>query len=321
MKYFGLLLSVWLLTSACRTTIDVDVPRNPTQLTANALFTPDSVWRVELTGNRYILDTARFAPVPDAQVRVMQGGNTVAVLEYAGDDRYSGNSLYKAREGRPRVSQEYSLEIMRPGTGTLTTSSRVPAQTPVISVVWDTLDVRNDPAANGRAAYGVSIRFADPPETNFYSLSLTFRVNRIGGRANDRGEIEDFVDETVLVGGIQSQDPIIEQVFDRYSAELLFKDVSFNGQEYELKVYSRQATAVQGINYLDLFTKEIPIVDTLYNRQRDKVFLPGTSVFQYTMYAVLRTTTEEYYRYHYTRDLQASVDDNPFAQPVQVYNN
>ena len=39
------------------------------------------------------------------------------------------------------------------------------------------------------------------------------------------------------------------------------------------------------------------------------------------MSVVLRTTTEEYYNYHYTRDLQASVESNPFAQPVQVFDN
>ena len=49
---------------ACETAVEIDVPRYPAQLTANALFNPDSVWQVELTENRYILDNAPFAAVP-----------------------------------------------------------------------------------------------------------------------------------------------------------------------------------------------------------------------------------------------------------------
>jgi hypothetical protein len=67
--------------AACETTVEVDVPRNPTQLTANALFNPDSVWRVELTQNRSILDAAQFVPVPDAKVQVRQDGQIVAILD------------------------------------------------------------------------------------------------------------------------------------------------------------------------------------------------------------------------------------------------
>lgn len=163
------------------------------------------------------------------------------------------------------------------------------------------------------------------PEANFYSLSLGFRKIQVGGRFNDSGEIEDFIEETFLVGGgLQSGDPIVDKVFDRYSSELLFKDISFNGQEYELKLYFRQQFSVSPDNirsYLDDHTKGFTLSDAVYNRQRDKLYPPGTTFYYSTMYAVLRTTTEEYYRYHYTRDLQASVEKNPFAQPVQVYNN
>ena len=69
-RYRYLLL---LCFTACETAVEIDVPRYPAQLTANALFNPDSVWQVELTQNRFILDTAQYAPVPDAEVRVFAG--------------------------------------------------------------------------------------------------------------------------------------------------------------------------------------------------------------------------------------------------------
>jgi hypothetical protein len=249
----------------------------------------------------------------------------VALLEYAGEDRYSGNSRYKAREGRPQAGQEYSLEVTRPGMGTLTAGSRVPEQTPLLSVVWDTLDVRNDPAfTNGEVASGLSIRFADPPEANFYSLSLLVRGYQIGSTLRN-GQPELALFETSGWASIQSDDPIVDKPFDTYRAELLFKDVSFNGREYELKLYIRQNPRNGvGESFTDLFTKESAVlrdIDTVYNGRGEIVFRPGTEKITNTLYAVLRTTTEEYYRYHYTRDLQASVEKNPFAQPVQVYNN
>ena len=80
--------------AACETTVEVDVPREATKPTVNAFFTPDSVWTVALSQNRYILDNDRFKGLPEAAVEVWQEGQLVTTLEYQGDNPFRRNSIY-----------------------------------------------------------------------------------------------------------------------------------------------------------------------------------------------------------------------------------
>lgn len=310
-----------LLLYACETAVEVDVPRYPAQLTVNALFNPDSVWQVELTQNRYILDTARFAAVPDAEVRVTQQGQLIASLRYQGDQSFTGNSFYVANDSRPQAGEEYTLEVTHPTLGNLTARSAVPAsQTMIVSAVLDTLDVRQDAGLpDDNVAYAVTIRLDDPPEENFYSLSILLRWEGLGTVVvNDRAEL--WIENEASTPYIRSDDPIIDNPFDSYRTELLFKDVSFSGQTYELKFYMSFDKG-NGI-YDDLFKEPLVLVGgNAYDRQGNVIRVPGDTFNIHTLYAVLRTTTEDYYNYNYTRDLQASVENNPFAQPVQVFDN
>ena len=314
---------------ACETAVEIDVPRYPSQLTANALFNPDSVWQVELAQNRYILDNAPFAPVPEAEVKVLQEGRTVAVLDYRGNHPYNGNSIYRATDSRPTAGEAYTLEVNHPTEGRISASSRVPpAPTPILSVVWDTLDVREVPVPNSenRVAYGMTIRFDDPPEENFYSLSFIVRENFVTLRDIDSDDELELVvrrNEFIQEAGLQSDDPLVDNPFDRYVSETLFKDVRFNGQEYELKLYMEQAISVGGgLTFPRLIARDFYVLnEEVYDLQGNVVFGADESFPSYELFALLRTTTEEYYNYNYTRDLQASVENNPFAQPVQVYDN
>ena len=75
-------------------------------------------------------------------------------------------------------------------------------------------------------------------------------------------------------------------------------------------------------NFLRLVTKDFYFLgEEVYDLQGNVVFGADESFPSYELFALLRTTTEEYYNYHYTRDLQASVENNPFAQPVLVFDN
>ena len=102
----------------------------------------------------------------------------------------------------------------------MTARSRVPpAPTPLLSVVWDTLDVREVPNSENRLAYGVTIRFDDPPEENFYSLSFIVRnTNIVSLRDIDNDGEEELViigrDRFIQEAGLQSDDPLVDNPFD-----------------------------------------------------------------------------------------------------------
>lgn len=58
--------------------------------------------------------------------------------------------------------------------------------------------------------------------------------------------------------------------------------------------------------------KEITIKTTTYSRGATQLLKAGI---------VLTNAREEFYKYHNSRTLQSSTQGDPFAQPVQVYNN
>lgn len=324
-----LLCLLALCLIACETAVEVDVPRYPAQLTVNSSFTPDSVWRVELTSNRYILDNAPFAAITDAEVQVAGPDGASIPLTYQGDNPYTGNSIYRADGSLPRTNTPYTLRVSHPTLGSLTAHGQISdSPVPIQNVFWDTTDVRTDaytPA--GRVTYGVTVALDDPPEENYYSLSILFTDAPVGERDIDRDGNPEYVTVDFYRGfvGIQSDDPIVDNPFLGSRAELLFKDVSFNGRQYVLKLYMTQAFGLTNGRYLDSFIPfgpfSSPYAYDVYDEVGNLLYLKGSIGYRYRLYAVLRAVTEEYYNYNYTRDLQASVENNPFAQPVQMFDN
>lgn len=321
MKLFPLCIP--FLFYACETAVEVDVPRSPSQLTVNSLFNPDSVWQVELTQNRYILDNAPFAPVPDAEVRILQEEQTVAVLDYVGDAPFTRNSIYRAKNSYPQPEELYTLKVVDPTLGKLSADSQAPVnKSTIISVTLDTLDERLDPLPgfDNRVAYGLTIQFQDPPEENFYSVSAELRWEKFGNAVINDTVIGAALSIERFLPFLRSDDPIVDNPFDNYREELLFKDISFNGETYELKLYI--IFDKDNSIYTDLFNKPLVLQDeTIYDFQGNVFLVPGDTFGVNTLHVLLRSVTEEYYEYGHTRDLQASIESNPFAQPVQVFDN
>lgn len=314
--------SLGLLLYACETAVEVEVPRNPSQLTVNSLFHPDSVWQVELTQNRYILDNTRFTSVPDAEVRILQEGRTVAVLDYMGDAPFTNNSIYRAKNSYPQPEENYILEVDYPTLGSVSANSQVPtSRVTIISAVLDTLDERPGSGISSNAiAYGITLQFKDPPERNFYSISTNIHWEKWGNAVIDDTIVGAALSIESFLTYIHSDDPIVINPLNNYREELLFEDISFNGEMYELKLYM-SFNKDNGL-YADLFSKPLILQgETIYDFQGKVFLVPGDTFGVNTLHVLLRTVTEEYYDYFYTRDLQASVENNPFAQPVQVFDN
>lgn len=103
-------------------------------------------------------------------------------------------------------------------------------------------------------------------------------------------EYYDFHTETVKTVMdrmyLTSEDPAIQNENEEYSNEILFNDVLFNGKEIE-------------------FTFKASLYSTNFSS--------GT--------LILRTVSEDYYNYVNTSSLQKNTSGDPFAQPVNIYNN
>ena len=320
MKRLSFLVTMFFFF-ACETVVEVDIPRNPSQLTVNSLFNPDSAWQVELSQDRFILDSKQFAPVPDAEVRITQDGQAVAMLEYNGDAPFTRNSIYRANRNfpAPQAGESYTLEVAHPTFTNLSAVGQAPInESTLISAVLDTLDTRVEPGSPDRIAYALIIQFKDHPTASFYSVSAELRFKAFGLTTLNDSTVG-TVRNIRSLSSVFTIDPVVDNPFDNYRDELLFKDVSFNGKTYELKLY---VAFEDNSAYTNLFTSPLLLQDeTLFDEQGNVAFVPGDTIDLSSMHVLLRTVSNAYYEYGFTRDLQASVEDNPFAQPVQVFDN
>ena len=174
-------------------------------------------------------------------------------------------------------------------------------------------DVRQDGSFNSNEiAYGLTFRLDDLPEENFYSLSLILRWGGFG-TIDINGSNKILLEENTSFINIRSDNPIVDNTFDNYRNELLFRDISFSGQQYEIKVYGI-FDLVSPI-YTRLFDEGVVLNEEAYDKEGNIIREAGDTTGMSTLHLVLRNVTEEYYNYNFTRDLQASVENNPFAQP------
>lgn len=264
MKRLVPLLVIPLLTLSCELVVDVAVPFEGKQVTANAFFNPDSVWTVHLSLNRNILDEEPFNHVDNAQVVVLEDGQSIATL--AG----IGNGLYRAGV-KPEPGKEYTLSIKAPGYDDLQAHSAIPSPAPMPRVeLYE---------ASSNSALKVAIK-DDGAEANYYEIQVAMdyeSYNYYAGRIEHGGHMLQLT----------SQDPLIQKDGDEYESAIVFKDVLFNGKEAELNF----ELSGGGISYGGAVT------------------------------VILKTLSEEGYNYLRTVRLNDMSSGDPFAQPVNVYNN
>jgi hypothetical protein len=84
------------LAAGCERDVSVDLPKEPARLVVNALFTPDSVVRVQVSRSLSVLERPRLPGVEAAEVKLYEEGREVAVLWPDSLRKY----LYQS-EGKP----------------------------------------------------------------------------------------------------------------------------------------------------------------------------------------------------------------------------
>jgi hypothetical protein len=266
MKKLSIALMVALLIS-CELIVDVEVPFEEEQVTANSLFSPDSLWSVQLNLTRNILDEEPFKEIHDAQVVVLEGDHQVATLTHA------GHGLFRSDTERPAPGKAYTLSVRAPGYSDVQASASIPIPSPITGV-----DVYES-TSNQNTMLKVTLK-DDGAEANYYELYMDLENERYDFQTK---QLEIWRHRLQLI----SEDPAIQTDDDSYSNSIIFKDALFNGREVDLTF----RTAGGGISRHGMST------------------------------ITLKTLSEDAYNYIRTSRLQDMTSGDPFAQPVNVYNN
>lgn len=278
----GILL---LAATACEEPVDVRLEIPSAKLVVLSNFTAGQDVQVSVTTSQSIIagpGTTNF--VDNATVRLFEDQSFIQELRLVAEN---GERYYASRNFTPVPGIVYTIEVSAPGYATVTGQSSIPPEVAIYHLQLDQLQVSGDTATNRKQyRYYVEIGFDDPAEQrNFYHLTLQQEYRPFQVEQGD----------TVFAEAIQR--PIIfnpratnNLQIVHYDGSLLFEDTPFNGESQLIRL----PVAIQ------------------FNGNREA---PGR------LFAELRSVSEEYYLFHTSLSRQQNSPDQPFTDPVLLFNN
>ncbi len=272
----------------CELVLDIDQPNFQPSLVINGFLTPDSVVRVVLSKNSYVLDDSRYFSnyfVDGAEIQLFENNELIGTFSEDttwDSEEIDFTGLYYL-DYFPKMNMEYRIEARRDGYEPISVSERLESRNFEIEI--NSVDTAI--SEWGGTVYEITTELQDSPGNDFYELSVFYSFFQ-----------PIYSEDTITKGPRTVQRAWIETdnlVFEDHlpGHHMVFKDDLFEGESYQIK-FDVQAY------YFDpnmSFDPELELIVTM------------------------RSTTESYYNYHYSTSLQRWVSGDPFAQPVQVYSN
>lgn len=209
-------ISCLISLSSCRnafdTVVEVDLPKEEPRLVPNAFLQPDSLFTVEVTNSKFVLDSASTKPILNAEVKVFENGILLATLiNY-------GNGVYKGISARPFEGRIYDLTVSAPGYPECSGKAFIPYR-PVIK----NLTFRDSTYSNNNTFYGeINLKFDDPGSENYYLIEVV--------------TFDSLLETYIPVGFLKQQDSDIHSE-DNFTTRLFFSDEKFNGRTHEIRLY------------------------------------------------------------------------------------
>lgn len=194
---------------------------------------------------------------------------------------HKGAGVYKSSVSRPLNGKTYTLKVAAPSYNSIDAVNHIPTLIPIVSVAL------KDSAFIGRnkeERAEITIRFRDlPSETNYYQAELIMV------------DLENNYYQAPIGYNLsfQTNDPSLN--IEDQTSIAFFNDEFFNGKLYDLKLNIESA-----------------VLQSYSNSQT-----PQKKKIAIKLYSV----SKAYYMYSKTYKNYVENNGNPFAEPVQVYNN
>src|SRR5690606_14108465 len=265
---------------------------NP-RLVLNGVFTTDSVFTVELSNSSGYINNQPLNTISFGKVAVFDhDGEFLDSLHHTSNGIYKGSVI-------PFDNSTYSVIATAGNLGTVSAQDYIPNAVPVASWATTTVYVMEYDYTTEKLQLEFTLN--DPAATdNFYVLEITHTQNyyvetnydpNTGNMIYDTVYYENPMHSKMHFGTsdqilLSETDLVIDETL-YYSNSLAFSDALFNGKTQTFRI----------------------LIDQDYFGQ------------QGVMELHLKSGSEAYFRY--ARSLQKYFDseNDPFAQPVQVYNN
>lgn len=287
MKNFQyIFVSILILFLSCETVVDINIPVEPPLLVINSSLGDGEFIKVNVSQSQHILDSHDYKKVVGATVEIYENNQLLTTLPDSADGNYISATF------KPIRGKMYGVKVSKTGFETVNAEVLLPLDTAeILQVKLDTVEVNEFDYSYETIRFSVDIN-DNGANKNFYEIAIYMEYYNY---MYDYDVVPPVVLDSFQVIErlyIQSLDPSLEG-YQSYGQSIIFNDELFNGHKYTMRVLSNSFFYFGGDDYK----------------------------FEPTLYVVLNNTSESYYLYGLSSQLQNWTTGDPFAQPVTVYNN
>ncbi|GAB4290047.1 MAG: hypothetical protein Kow0068_15540 [Marinilabiliales bacterium] len=214
------IILLFVFLSSCEKILDVELEEKEKKVVLNCLFTPDSLFNINLSRSQGILDTHSIEFINNAEIKLYEDGNFIANFNLT-DSLYG---FYSVDSFYPAVGKHYSVEV-NTGNASETVYAANYIPQPVSFEIGDTSTREN----NMSKQVLCNIKLSDPEGIdNYYCLELlryySFDFYEVKSKIY-KTNVYFYLDDQILGDFVES------------NGSYLFSDEFFNGKEINFKIY------------------------------------------------------------------------------------
>ncbi|MDX2069615.1 MAG: DUF4249 domain-containing protein [Haliscomenobacter sp.] len=238
--------------------------------------------QVQVSKSQSPLDNGPTEYINYATVEIWESGLLLEKLSL-NDTREAKTPFYTSELLKPRVGVDYTVKVSAKGFRTVTATSRIPERVNLDSVKIEKLSSAPDDPGYVRYSFDLSIYFTDPRlERNFYHVNV-FQKNVVVQK--------DGIEQVEQIKKLSFSSVInTNYIVANYDGGFLIEDKPIDGNSIRIPV---------------------PI----------SIRMPAGVPNLDEMIVELRSVSEEYYLFHSTVSRQQNNSDQPFSDPVVLFNN
>jgi len=285
---FIIFSSFLLCTCDFETTVEIRIPEEKKKLVVNCIFQVDSTVYPHFFHSENILAYQYYSP----------GDTTYNAITNAVANLYSGDIeipilFHKKypfyRSASKATDNEYTIEVSAPGYESVTATTTIPRPIQITEIQsGDFIPPPSDDLLGKRM---INVHFKDPVnELNYYGISIYAKL-----------KVTDSLRQVSLLQTLPT--PLNPVYAEDYYAED-FRNGGYIHQEFTILFNDRLFNGLDNVFSVWCYEGE-----TSWNGK-----VEGYRV-------ILKSISEEYYNYRVTYNLQQKAKRDPYAQPVQVFNN
>lgn len=284
MKGFRLIsIVISIITFGCDQIVDYQLPPEHPIPVVNAFITPDSVFKMRVTGSRHVLDNNfEFKPFPAEEVLVYKDNELIGQAFKAADGEFIIEDHY------PEQGSIYHLQVDKSGYPSVVATDQVPVSKPEFKIESYRL-VEEDYFIS----HSIDLRISNPAELTYFEVIVFGTEYKYRRNYPDPPVLTDSVYRPLY---IYTNDPIADDAAHEYAHEsIYFRNDLVKREDFNLEII---------ISY-------VPFEPWFDNND------PEPSDID----VVVRHISESYYNYMRSIRLHQLTQGDPLAEPVQVFCN